>query len=117
MPTHYINLHPQLTQWTGTTTVDADGSITAVLMEGGMPVWNVSGEFVIAPNPITQDIVAGVLDVDHKTQLPATTGLQYWKFTIKLGTVQRTFYFTWDNAATTDFEDLDFINPRTYTGA
>ncbi len=117
MPTHYINLHPQLTQWTGNTTVGANGNITAVLMEAGMPVWNVSGEVVTAPNTITQDIVAGVLDVDHKTELPATTGLQYWKFTIKLGTVQRTFYFTWDNAATTDFQDLDFINPRTYTGA
>lgn len=114
---YYINLHPQLLEWTGSTVVDADGSITATLMEAGMPVWKVSGETVITPGPITQDIVAGALDVDHKFQLPATSGARYWKFTIKLGTVQRTWYFTWANSATTDFSALNFINPRTYTGA
>lgn len=117
MPTHYINIHPQIEQWTGSTATGADGTITAVLMEAGMPVWKVSGEKAISPNPISQDIVNGTLHVDHKTQLPATTGAQYWKFTITLGTVYRTWYFTWDNTVTTDFEDLDFIDPRTYTGA
>lgn len=111
---HFINLHPELMDWAGSTVNGADGTITATLMEKGMPVWKVSGDKAITPGPMTQAIKKGELNVDHKFQLPATTGNQYWKFTIELGKVKRTWYFTWANTTTTNFASLNFINPRTY---
>ena len=118
MAIHHINLHPQLSEWTtGGTSVGANGTITATLMEAGMPKWYLNNQYVRSPNTLTQNIVAGGLDVDHQFDLHATSGLEYWKFTITLGTIYRTFYFTWDDVAHTDFQDLDFINPRTYAGA
>jgi hypothetical protein len=117
MTNHHINLHPQLSDWTSPTATGADGTITAVLCENGEPVWDVTGVYVTSPNVITQDIVNGGLEQDHHVYLKPTTGLQYWKFTITLGEVYRTWYFTWDDLAHTDFADLDFIDPRTYTGA
>lgn len=117
MVNHHINLNPQLADWSAPTTDGADGTIVAVLCENGLPVWSVIDATVTSPNPITMDIVNGALEQDHHIYLPVTTGAQYWKFTITLGTVYRTWYFTWDDTAHTDFADLDFINPRTYTGA
>lgn len=114
--THHINLAPHISDWSAATTDGADGTIVAVLCQAGEPVWTVTDTVVTSPNPITMDIVNGALDNDHHVYLPATTGLQYWKFTITLGTVTRTWYFTWADLAHTDFADLNFIDPRTYTG-
>jgi hypothetical protein len=115
--THHINLHPQITDWSSPTTTGANGFITAVLCERGLPAWSVSDEVVVSPNPITQAIKSGGLENDHHVYLPATTGAQYWKFTITLGDVYRTWYFTWDDVAHTDFGDLNFIDPYDYEGA
>lgn len=117
MVAHHINLAPQIQDWLGPTATGADGTITATLMQGGMPTWSVVDENVVSPNAITMNIVNGHLNTNFHVDLPATTGAQYWKFTIQLGTVKRTWYFTWLDDAHTDFADLDFINPRTYTGA
>ena len=117
MPAHHINLHPQIQDWTAATSTGATGSMTAVLCEKGVPVWSLDNEHVVSPNPITQTIKNGQLETDHHFDLPVTTGAQYWKFTIELGGLSRTWYFTWDDAAHTDFADLNFIDPYSYEGA
>lgn len=117
MVAHHINLHPQIMDWTAATSTGADGTITATLMEAGMPKWRLDGEYTISPGPIVQTITNGGLTQDHHVDLLPTEGLEYWKFTIELNGLKRTFYFSWDDAAHTDFQDLNFIDPRTYTGA
>lgn len=116
MSAHHINLHPQIAAWTAPTSSGATGTITAVLCERGVPVWDVTDEFVTAPNVITQTIRSGQLEVDHRFDLHATTGAQYWKFTITVGELSRTWYFTWLDNAHTDFADLNFIDPYSYEG-
>jgi hypothetical protein len=117
MPNHHINLHPQISDWTAPTATGANGSITAVLCEKGLPVWDVTDATVISPNAVTMNIRSGGLDQDHHVYLHATTGAQYWKFTIVLGELSRTWYFTWPDSAHTDFADINFIDPYDYTGA
>ena len=117
MAIHHINLHTQIAQWTANTSTGATGTITAVKCAKGMPVWSLKDSYVTAPNVITQDFRNSVLDVDHQFDLPKTAGDEYWKFTITIGDVSRTWFFTWLDTAHTDFEDLNFIDPRTYEGA
>ena len=116
MAIHHINLRTQLADWTGPSATGASGSITAVLSERGRPVWDVTDQYVTSPNTITQTIRNGKLDQNYQFDLAATTGAQYWKFTIALGELSRTWYFTWPDTSHTDFADLNFIDPYDYEG-
>lgn len=112
----HINLQTQIAQWTANTSIDATGTMTAVKCAEGVPVWNVKDQFVTAPNIFTQAFTNGMATDGYQFDLPKTSGKEYWKFTITIGKVSRTWYFTWLDTAHTDFEDLTFIDPRTYAG-
>lgn len=104
-----INLTPLIDALGGNTATGATGTITAVVMAGGVPATRINGSGVIMPVPVTDTFTDGVLT--NPLELDVLPEGYYWKFTICVGEVCHIYYFT--VAADCDFDELNFIDPTT----
>lgn len=103
-----INISPLIDALGGDTATGATGTIVAVVMAGGVPATRIAGTGVILPKPVEVSFKDGVLtDPLVLDQLPAN---YYWKFTICVGDICQTYYFTIAGAGPYDFDELTFID-------
>ena len=103
-----INISPLIDALGGDTATGATGTIVAVVMAGGVPATRIAGTGVILPKPVEVSFKDGVLtDPLVLDELPAN---YYWKFTICVGDICQTYYFTIAGAGPYDFDELTFID-------
>ena len=103
-----INIDPLIEAVGGATATGATGTITAVVMAGGLPASRIQGAGVILPEPITIAFTNGVLAETLDLEVLPTG--YYWKFTICVGDICRTDYFTIPAEANYDYNELNFID-------
>jgi len=108
-----INITPLIDALGGNTTTGATGTLSAVVMAGGVPATRISGVGVILPVPVEDTFTDGVLKTALELDVLPTG--HYWKFTITIGDVSNTYYFTIPGTGPYDFDELTFVDPATYT--
>jgi len=108
-----INISPLIDSNGGASGTGATGTLTATVMVGGVRETRIDGAEVTIPAPVEVSFKDGVLDAPLELDLLAT-GF-YWRLTLFADAFVQTFYFTIPEDEETDFSDLTFVNPRTYT--
>jgi len=103
-----ININPLIDALGGDTATGATGTIVAVVMAGGVPATRIAGAGVTLPKPVELAFTNGVLA--EPLVLDVLPVNYYWKFTICVGEVCHTYYFTIPAEATYDFNELTFID-------
>ena len=103
-----ININPLIDALGGNTATGATGTITAVVMAGGVPATRIAGAGVILPEPVVDTFTDGVLK--EALVLDVLPTGHYWKFTIEVDGISKTFFFTIPEAGTYDFNELNFID-------
>lgn len=108
-----INITPLIDANGGATGTGATGTLTAVVMVGGVRETRISGANVTIPAPVELTFTDGVLEADLNLALLPTG--YYWRLSLFADAFLQTYYFTIPADEETDFSDLTFVNPRDYT--
>jgi len=105
-----INISPLIDALGGNTATGATGTMSAVVMAGGVPATRISGTGVILPKPVENTFKDGVLD--EPLVLDVLPEGYYWKFIICIGDICTTYFFT--VSGNCDFDELTFVDPASY---
>ena len=102
-----INITPLIDILGGTT--GATGTLSAVVMAGGLPATRVTGTGVILPKPVEDTFTDGVLT--SPLDLAILPVNYYWKLSICIEDICQVYYFQVVEAC--DFDELLFIDNST----